>query len=99
MTGPKGDVAPEWGGLGKRRPRKDEEAKKPAAPAPAPGIDPGKFIEMDAQGRMSTNDPRNEAANVPDITLPTRHHSIRRGVFCGWAVLCDADGWHIVYPD
>lgn len=82
MTGPRGDIAPEWGGLGK----KVEPAKpQPAAPKPAQGIDPGKHIVVDQNGRLSTNDPRNNAAMLGESD---------------WAVLLLANGdFRVVYPD
>lgn len=61
MTGPRGDMSPIVGGLGAKVVK---DAPKPTATAPAPSIDPGKFIEVDPMGRLRTNDPRNEAANV-----------------------------------
>lgn len=92
MTGPRGSViAPECAVLGARRPRKDEIKPKPAAPAPAPGIDPGKFIEVDSQGRLTTNDPRNEAANrPPDIALPCAES--------GWRIETGPSGWIVIRP-
>lgn len=59
MTGPRGSDAPEVGGLGAKVP-------KPAAPAPthrpAPDVDADKCIEIGPDGKLRTNDPRNEVA-------------------------------------
>jgi len=49
--------APEVGGLG---PRVVPPAKPQPTHRPAPGIEADKCIEVDSQGRLRTNDPRNE---------------------------------------
>lgn len=60
------DNAPEPVGLlGARKLRKDEIKPELAAPMPAPGIDPSKYIIIDAQGRLSTNNPRKVGSDEP----------------------------------
>lgn len=51
------DLSPQWEGLGKK-----VEKPAPSKPMyrPADGIDPDKRIEQDKDGRLRTNDPRNE---------------------------------------
>lgn len=67
MTGPRGDCAPEFVPLGRKI-----EKPNPAAlgPKPAPGIDPGKHIQVDEQGRLSTNIPANEIAKWRIVMFP-----------------------------
>ena len=69
MIVPHGDIRHDFIPLGKKV---EKAPAQPAAPAPVPGIDPGKHIQIDSLGRLSTNNPANEGANVRDGTTPVR---------------------------
>lgn len=58
MTGPRGSLTPDVGGLGAK-------VERPArAPANVP-LEHNQTIERTPDGRLRTNDPRNERANNP----------------------------------